>query len=571
LFPVRRLLLSAIILAALFWLAGSAHAESAYTNNKVGINAIWYYDTRYLNSISQVVNSSGGDWGYVSILLRSEDRKDPARIQRFLDDANRFHLIPIIRLATQQNNMHWIKPGPNEPANWKEFFSRLQWRLPAIYLVVGNEPNLGYEWGGDVNPREYCLYLKFFIDTFADQRARFKILNAPMDLSNTTGKGMMDDFEYLAAMRAEIPDIFSRIDGWASNPYHFYEDKGTRYTYRGYTQELDFIGVNLPVFITESYIGFVDDPQTIATYYEKAFNFWMADPRVVAATPHFYNPEARVFWMFDADAAGNAINLSPTAQRIRQMPKSLGSPNYIATLAGPKVTVGVASPPPTNRVVLDYQIPFGRFYTQANGSPLGTSPYGYGISNDMGVPLWNEYQRLGGVDALGYPVSRRFIMDGFVTQATQKFVLQWRPELRQAVFVNVFDLLAERGKDEWLYTQRQTPRHPGSAADAGESWEWILRRHWQLLEGDQELKRYFVGDSDPLNHYGLPICLQDMGSSVVLRAQRAVFQRWKVDVPWAKAGDITVANGGDLAKEAGILPLEGLILESPSVPLTASN
>ena len=36
--------------------------------------------------------------------------------------------------------------------------------------------------------------------------------------------------------------------------------------------------------------------------------------------------------------------------------------------------------------------------------------------------------------------------------------------------------------------------------------------------------------------------------------QRAVIQQWKVDVPWARAGETTVANGGDVAKEAGLLP-----------------
>ncbi|MGE5617951.1 MAG: hypothetical protein ACM3US_01690, partial [Sphingomonadaceae bacterium] len=31
---------------------------------------------------------------------------------------------------------------------------------------------------------------------------------------------------------------------------------------------------------------------------------------------------------------------------------------------------------------LDYDIPGGHFYTQANGSPLGTSPTGYSITNE---------------------------------------------------------------------------------------------------------------------------------------------------------------------------------------------
>ena len=39
-----------------------------------------------------------------------------------------------------------------------------------------------------------------------------------------------------------------------------------------------------------------------------------------------------------------------------------------------------------------------------------------------------------------------------------------------------------------------------------------------------------------------------------MRAQRVVFQEWKEDVPWARRGEVTVALGGDIAKEAGILP-----------------
>jgi hypothetical protein len=33
-----------------------------------------------------------------------------------------------------------------------------------------------------------------------------------------------------------------------------------------------------------------------------------------------------------------------------------------------------------------------------------------------------------------------------------------------------------------------------------------------------------------------------------------VLQQWKQDVPWAKAGQVTVALGGDIAKEVGLVP-----------------
>lgn len=543
--------------------SGRAEAQSLPSNNKVGINVIRFFDTHYLRAVSQIVNSSGGDWGYITVLLLSEDRQNPARIQRLLDDANSFHLIPILRLGTRMEGSIWVKPEPNEPAEWKRFFNRLQWRTPATYLVVGNEPNLGLEWGGEPNPREYARYLKSFLDTFDDQRDRYKILNGPMDLSNLTQPGMMDDFEFLAAMRAEVPDIFARLDGWASNPYQFFEGRGVRYTYRGYAHELDFIGVPLPVFITESYIGFEGDPAKIAQYYQTAFSYWLKDTRVVAATPHFYNPEAKLFWMFDADAAGNPINLSPSARWLREMPKTAGSPAYVASRPTLGTLIAFSGTETGASPRLDYPIPGGHFYTQANGSQPGQSLYGYSITDEADILFWSEFQRLGGVDALGYPISRRFLLDGFVCQATQKFVLQWRPESREVWFVNAFDLLYERGKDDWLLAFRQTPRHPGSAADAGLSWEAIKERHWRLLDLDREIKSFFESARDPLSQYGLPVSFSDMGNAMVLRAQRAVFQKWKVDVPWAPAGYITIANGGDLLKEAGMLPLDAVLPESP--------
>src|SRR5690349_21073659 len=81
----------------------------------------------------------------------------------------------------------------------------------------------------------------------------------------------------------------------------------------------------------------------------------------------------------------------------------------------------------------DYDVVNGHFFTQA-GSAGGDA--GYAIADEGGIPLWSEFQRLGGVAALGYPVSRRFQWEGFVVQATQKAVLQWRPDLNRVVYLN---------------------------------------------------------------------------------------------------------------------------------------
>src|SRR5581483_4859910 len=45
--------------------------------------------------------------------------------------------------------------------------------------------------------------------------------------------------------------------------------------------------------------------------------------------------------------------------------------------------------------------------------------------------------------------------------------------------------------------------------------------------------------------------------------QRAVFQQWKIETPWARIGQVTIANGVDLMKEAGILPPDVVLPEAP--------
>ena len=45
--------------------------------------------------------------------------------------------------------------------------------------------------------------------------------------------------------------------------------------------------------------------------------------------------------------------------------------------------------------------------------------------------------------------------------------------------------------------------------------------------------------------------------------QRVVMQYWLVGTPWAAAGSITLVNGGDLSKEAGLWDVE---LVQPEFP-----
>jgi hypothetical protein len=202
----------------------------------------------------------------------------------------------------------------------------------------------------------------------------------------------------------------------------------------------------------------------------------------------------------------------------------------------------------------DYPIQNGHFFTQTNGRK--ESMAGFSVTNKDGVPLWDAFQEMGGVDVLGYPVTRRFELDGFIVQGFQKAVLQWRPdEGGEFWFLNTFDVLHDRGRDDWLEIYRQTPRPFDNAPDAGLSWERVVARHVALLDKvPPPLKDRFLSNPKWLDHFGLPVATQEYPNSVVVRAQRAAFQYWKESVPWAAKGTVTVANGGDLAKEAGVFP-----------------
>jgi uncharacterized protein YkwD len=197
----------------------------------------------------------------------------------------------------------------------------------------------------------------------------------------------------------------------------------------------------------------------------------------------------------------------------------------------------------------DFDLKDGRFYTQT--APSGG---GYSVTDADGVRFWSVFQRLGGPAVVGYPVSRRFVMNGIPTQAFQRLVFEWRGDA--VVFANVFDLLSAVGKDDWLLTTKQVPRSRDWKEDTGDAWSLIVARHLALLDQDTAIARAYRAAADPIAENGLPMAAQDFENVFVLRAQRKVFQRWKVDLPWAKAGEVTVANGGEVAREAGFFPFE---------------
>ncbi len=222
---------------------------------------------------------------------------------------------------------------------------------------------------------------------------------------------------------------------------------------------------------------------------------------------------------------------------------------------------------------LDYDLPGGHFYQQANGQG-GAGNTGYAITDADSIPFWTTFQQVGGVQAVGYPASRRFVWEGLTVQVMQKVVFQWHPDSRRVMIVNVLDRMHAAGEDGWLQAFRQTPPPADTSPDTGLSWNQVEQRHWAMLDANAAIKTLYFADADPVDHFGLPMSAADEGNSFVIRCQRVVFQYWKQDIHGrrvslrspagvsAHAGQVTIANGGDLAKEAGLFPTAAVTPET---------
>ena len=207
------------------------------------------------------------------------------------------------------------------------------------------------------------------------------------------------------------------------------------------------------------------------------------------------------------------------------------------------VTQGSSSPPD------DQSITNGWFFSQTGDG----SGNGYSVTNESDIPYWTFFQEAGGVQSLGYPVSRRWGDGSFTYQAFQKAVLQWQPG-KGMFYANTYDQLSMRGYDPWLDAFRSTPPPQAFPEDEGKPFETVKQNHLRLLDHNVAIKAEWYKNSNWLDAYGLPVSYSDLGDVRVLRAQRAVFQQWMVATAWAMPGEVVVSNGGDIYKESGLIP-----------------
>jgi hypothetical protein len=307
---------------------------TSVSNNKFGIHIS---NENELKDAADLVNSSGGDWGYVTFVITEAERNHD-RWQQTFDQMRSLHLIPIVRIATKMNGDSWDIPNDAEMNNWIAFLNSLNWVIQDRYVIIGNEPNHSKEWGGKIDPAGYSTYLSAFAQKFHHASGDFFVLPAGLDASAKNTKDTMDETVFIKKMLGSEPALFDNLDGWTSHSYPNPDfagavtdtGRGSVYTFDwelNYLRSLE-ITKDLPVFITET--GWSNqkvDPAKIGEMYDYAFKNVWNDKRVVAVTPFILNYPESPFSEFSWKKKDGSVY--PYYDMYKNIPKVEGSPIQI--------------------------------------------------------------------------------------------------------------------------------------------------------------------------------------------------------------------------------------------------
>jgi hypothetical protein len=306
-------------------------------NNKYGIHIV---DENDLSDATGLVNSEGGQWGYITMVMTENDR-DTGKWQRTFDTMRRDKVIPVIRLATSPQEQTWKKPREEDIDKWVDFLGKLNWVVQNRYIVLFNEPNHAKEWGGELNPEEYARIAKVFQNKLKEKSPDFFVLPAGLDQATRNSADTMDALEFYRRINVSDPTYFSIFDGWTVHAYPNPNFSGSpnasgRASVRGHLWELaqlkqDGVSSSIPVFITETGWAHQDgkgpflSSDIVASFYQDAYTNAWNDNRIVMVSPFIFNYQDTPFSQFSWKKP-NSTDFYPQYHSVKSIAKTEGKP-----------------------------------------------------------------------------------------------------------------------------------------------------------------------------------------------------------------------------------------------------
>ncbi len=313
-------------------------------NNMYGVHILFPSE---LDAAAKLINSSGGDWGYVTIPIQSGD-KNIVKWQSFMDHARDLHIIPILRLATEGdyfNTSVWRKPNFDDILDFANFLDSLNWPTVNRYIIVYNEPNRADEWGGKADPQEYATILSYAVTAFKTKNPNFFIISAGLDNAAATSDTSYNEYTFLTQMNQSVPGIFNQIDGEGSHSYAnpaFAQPPTLQSSENimSFTYENNLISSftqkKLPIFITETgWSRNVVSDALISSYYTTAFSTVWKDNRIVTVTPFLLEAGGGPFEMFSLLKSDGSD--TPESTTLKNLQKVKGAPALNPTPVNPQV------------------------------------------------------------------------------------------------------------------------------------------------------------------------------------------------------------------------------------------
>lgn len=292
---------------------GKSLLDRGVANNRYGMYMVVDASSLPMNiqipKIAELVNSNGGDWGYILFPLWI-DNFDQGKWEEFFELTAQYHLTPIIQLQTSRVDPAYMVNNLQKTATFLDSF---YWATSCRYISVFNEPNNKDYWEETLDPAGYARILDKSLEIFKNTDENFFMMNAGFNASCRSGPRYMDEEEYLIAMNAEIPGIFSKLDGWATHPYPQPEFSGDYYNPPSWYEQRDqikeylweqellknhFNVSGLPLFFTETGWAHAEGNQPksqyqssslTATYFDDAFKNLWTEEDIVAITPFVFN------------------------------------------------------------------------------------------------------------------------------------------------------------------------------------------------------------------------------------------------------------------------------------------